>query len=64
MDTSLFPTYATCFFKSEERQRAKANGGHLPCCATTVLAVKGRMPGNTPLAALHPTHSNYLKKPV
>ena len=31
---------------------------------TTVLAVKDRMLGNNPLAALHSSYSNYLKKPV
>ena len=30
----------------------------------TVLAVKNRMLGNKPLAALHSSYSNYLKKPV
>ena len=29
-----------------------------------VLAVKDRMLGNTPLAALHSSDSTYLKKPV
>ena len=31
---------------------------------STVLAVRGRMPGNVPLAFLHPSCSNYLKTPV
>ncbi|WP_291302144.1 DUF1847 domain-containing protein [Desulfovibrio sp. MES5] len=30
----------------------------------TVLAVKDRMLGNNPLAALHSSYSNYLKTPV
>lgn len=35
-----------------------------PEAPTTVLAVKDRMLGNNPLAALHSSCSNYLKKPV
>lgn len=31
---------------------------------TTMLAVKDRMLGNKPLAALHSSYSNFLKKPV
>ncbi|MBB5143075.1 DUF1847 domain-containing protein [Desulfovibrio intestinalis] len=30
----------------------------------TMLAVKDRMLGNKPLAALHSSYSNFLKKPV
>ena len=35
-----------------------------PDAPATVLAVKNCMPGNSPLAALHSSYSNYLKTPV
>ncbi len=35
-----------------------------PDAPATVLAVKNCMPGNSPLAALRSSYSNYLKTPV
>lgn len=37
---------------------------HSPDAPATVLAVKNCMPGNSLLAALHSSYSNYLKTPV